>query len=154
MDRFKCPIAVFLILKKENKIYLQLRKNCSFEGMYGAVGGHVDGGETIINAVIREAKEEVGIDVSKSDLILKTICHSNAGGKEYIQFFFVCDKWLGMLENKEKDKCEQRHPSLDAIHHLITGISQINDGLNKLKHLDNLYEEGQGLITKRLLKYF
>ena len=49
---------------------------------------------------------------------------------------------------------EQRHPSLDAIHHLITGISQINDGLNKLKHLDNLYEEGQGLITKRLLKYF
>ena len=49
---------------------------------------------------------------------------------------------------------EQRHPSLDAIHHLITSISQINDGLNKLKHLDNLYEEGQGLITKRLLKYF
>ena len=49
---------------------------------------------------------------------------------------------------------EQRHPSLDAIHHLITGISQINDGLNKLKHLDNLYEEGQNLITKRLLKYF
>ena len=48
---------------------------------------------------------------------------------------------------------EQRHPSLDAIHHLITGISQINDGLNKLKRLDNLYEEGQGLITKRLLKY-
>ena len=48
---------------------------------------------------------------------------------------------------------EQRHPSLDAIHHLITGISQINDGLNKLKHLDNLYEEGQYLITKRLLKY-
>ena len=48
---------------------------------------------------------------------------------------------------------EQRHPSLDAIHHLITGISQINDGLNKLKHLDNLYEEGQGLITKRLLKH-
>jgi hypothetical protein len=49
---------------------------------------------------------------------------------------------------------EQRHPSLDAIHHLITGISQINDGLNKMKHLDMLYEEGQGLITKRLLKYF
>ena len=49
---------------------------------------------------------------------------------------------------------EQRHPSLDAIHHLITGISQINDGIHKLKHLDNLYEEGQGLITKRLLKYF
>ncbi len=49
---------------------------------------------------------------------------------------------------------EQRHPSLDAIHHLITGTSQINDGLNKMKHLDMLYEEGQGLITKRLLKYF
>ena len=107
MERFKCPIAVFLLLKKENKIYLQLRKNCSFAGMYGSIGGHVDGGETIVNAIIREAKEEVGIDISKNALVLKTICHSNVGGKEYIQFFFVCDKWNCILENKEPDKCER-----------------------------------------------
>ena len=64
------------------------------------------------------------------------------------QFLRKNKYYFGMISS------EQRHPSLDAIHHLITGISQINDGLNKLKHLDTLYEEGQCLITKRLLKYF
>ena len=68
---------------------------------------------------------------------------------EFSELFLGKNKYyFGMILS------EQRHPSLDAIHHLITGISQINDGLNKLKHLDNLYEEGQSLITKRLLKYF
>ena len=92
--------------------------------------------------------------------------------KQDAKFLVKCYKYLkklGYIQNQyqfseqflNKNKyyfgmilSEQRHPSLDALHHLITGISQINDGLNKLKHLDNLYEEGQGLITKRLLKYF
>ena len=91
--------------------------------------------------------------------------------KQDAKFFVKCFKYLkklGYIKSQyefseqflRKNKyyfgmilSEQRHPSLDAIHHLITGISQINDGLNKLKHLDNLYEEGQDLITKRLLKY-
>lgn len=106
MERFKCPIGVFLLLKKENKLYLQLRKNCSFEGMYGTIGGHVDGGEKISTAIIREAKEEAGIDIKETDLRLATICHSNAGKKEYLQFFYLCDKWNGVVENKEPDKCE------------------------------------------------
>ena len=92
--------------------------------------------------------------------------------KQDAKFLVKCYKYLkklGYIQNQyqfseqflNKNKyyfgmilSEQRHPSLDAIHHLITGISQINDGLNKMKHLDQLYEEGQGLITKRLLKYF
>ena len=92
--------------------------------------------------------------------------------KQDTKFLVKCYKYLkklGYIQNQyqfseqflNKNKyyfgmilSEQRHPSVDAVHHLITGISQINDGLNKMKHLDQLYEEGQGLITKRLLKYF
>lgn len=48
---------------------------------------------------------------------------------------------------------EQRHPSVDSIHNLIHNISELNDGLTKHLYLDNLYEEGQSLITKRLLRY-
>ena len=50
--------------------------------------------------------------------------------------------------------CEGRHPSVDAIHNLVRHLSQINDGLHKLRYLDDLYEQGQAMITKRLLKYF
>ena len=50
--------------------------------------------------------------------------------------------------------CEHRHPSVDSIHNLIRNISDLNDGLTKRIYLDRLYEEGQSMITKRLLKYF
>lgn len=74
--------------------------------MFGAIGGHLDGQETIVNALIREAKEEAGIDIKQQDLDLMTICHSNAGGKEYLQFFYQCSKWNGEVTNMEPDKCE------------------------------------------------
>ena len=50
--------------------------------------------------------------------------------------------------------CEQRHPSIDSIHNLIRNISLLNDGLVNKMYLDRLYEEGQRMITERLLKYF
>ena len=49
--------------------------------------------------------------------------------------------------------CEQRHPSIDSVHNLIHNISTLNDGFSKRLYLDRLYEEGQSLITKRLLKF-
>ncbi len=49
--------------------------------------------------------------------------------------------------------CEARQPSIDSLHNLIKNISNLNDGFNKLRYLDDLYEEGQNLLTKRLLKY-
>ena len=50
--------------------------------------------------------------------------------------------------------CEQRHPSVDSLHNLIRNISLLNDGLVNKMYLDRLYEEGQRMITERLLKYF
>ncbi len=105
-ERFKIPVGIFIMLRKDNKVLLQLRKNCSFSGYWGFVGGHLDGNEQITTAAIREAKEEVGIDIRSNDLILKTICHSNKGA-EYLQFYFECCKWDGKIENKEPDKCER-----------------------------------------------
>ncbi|MFA6547623.1 MAG: NUDIX domain-containing protein [Candidatus Magasanikbacteria bacterium] len=104
-ERFKIPAAGHLFLIKDGKILLHLRKNSSFENMYGVIGGHLDGGESAMNSIIREAKEEVGINIKYEDLKIATISHSNANNKEYIQFFFFCDKWDGDLQNMELDKC-------------------------------------------------
>ena len=50
--------------------------------------------------------------------------------------------------------CEQRHPSIDSIHNLIRNLSDLNDGLVNRMYLERLYEEGQAMITNRLLRYF
>ena len=141
MERFKCPMGVFLLLQKDGKMYLQLRKNCSFSGMYGAIGGHVDGGETIVNAIIREAKEEVGIDLKEDDLVLGTICHSNAGGKEYMQFFFLTKTWNGVLQNQEPDKCE-RIDAFDIGNLPDNVVPYLKVALDKIRLGQHFFEDG------------
>ena len=102
--RFKVPVGIFVLLRQGTQVLLQLRQNCSFSGCWGFVGGHLDGDKSIISAAIREAKEEVGVDISPDDLVLKTVCHSNKG-EEYLQFYFECRRWSGIPENKEVHKC-------------------------------------------------
>lgn len=106
-QRFKIPVAAHLFLMKDDEVLLMLRKNSSFEGMFGVPSGHLEGRESATSAIIRETREEIGIDIKKEDLKVATISHSNANDREYIQFFFFCDKWDGDLKNMEPDKCER-----------------------------------------------
>ncbi len=134
-ERFKIPVGIFVMLRKDTKVLLQLRKNCSFSGDYGFVGGHLDGAEQIVSAAIREVKEEVGVDVHPHDLVLKTICHSNKG-EEYLQFYFECYKWSGKIENKETNKCEKlewcewENLPFNTCPYLKEAVLKINDGIS------------------------
>ena len=60
-ERHKNIPACYLYLKKNNQILLLRRFNTGFEdGNYFFVSGHLDGGESFTDAMIREAKEEAG----------------------------------------------------------------------------------------------
>jgi len=54
--------AIMVLIKKENQILLG-RSNHFPEGVYSALAGFVDLGESAEDAVIREVREEVGIDI-------------------------------------------------------------------------------------------
>ncbi|ENN96383.1 NUDIX hydrolase [Methanocaldococcus villosus KIN24-T80] len=56
-------IAVDGIVVKDNKILLIKRKNDPFKGYYALPGGFVECGETVENAIIREVREETGLEV-------------------------------------------------------------------------------------------
>ncbi|MGL4539936.1 MAG: NUDIX domain-containing protein [Candidatus Rhabdochlamydia sp.] len=62
-------LNVYLIVKKKNAILLSLRQNTGYyDGSYGLVSGHVEEEESAINALIREAKEEAGIQLFSSQI--------------------------------------------------------------------------------------
>ena len=106
MERFKCPVAVHILLIKNNKLFMQLRKNTtSFAGQYYVLAGHIDGNETLLQTAVREAKEEAGILIQESDLRFATFCHANTNHKEYIQVCFWCEQWEGEPQILEPDKC-------------------------------------------------
>lgn len=61
MERFKLVTAVHLILIEDKKILLQKRYNTGYEdGNYSIVAGHIDGNESVIKAMQREALKNKG----------------------------------------------------------------------------------------------
>jgi len=63
-ERFKLTTAVYLVLRNESKVLLLRRANTGYQdGKYSLVAGHLDGDELGTVAIVREAKEEAGIDL-------------------------------------------------------------------------------------------
>ena len=100
-------VAVHLFLLKEDKILLLRRYNTGFmDGKYSVVAGHVDSGETYVEAMKRVAKEEAGIVIADDDIRPVQVMHRNSD-TERIDYFFVAKKWDGEIRNMEPNKCDE-----------------------------------------------
>lgn len=54
-------ICTLIFLRKENKILLAMKKRGFGSHMYNGVGGKIEAGETIEQALMRETREEIGV---------------------------------------------------------------------------------------------
>ncbi len=62
-------ITVDGILREEDKIVLIERKNEPFKGKHALPGGFVEYGETVEEAIVREVKEETGLECVVKDMV-------------------------------------------------------------------------------------
>jgi len=107
-ERFKVYFAVYLVLENDGKILMAKRSNTGYmDGMYSLVAGHVDGNETVYQAMQRETKEEVNVDILLEDMKVVHVSHrkSNGGEREYIDVYLQASKFSGELKNLEPHKC-------------------------------------------------
>lgn len=75
-QRFKMIASAYLFLVNDGKILLSRRFHTGYEdGNYSVPAGHVEDGETLIECLIREAKEEIGIEIEKKDVSLVHVMH-------------------------------------------------------------------------------
>lgn len=105
--RNSVPITALLILKKDNKILLLRRYNTGYEdGNYCFPGGHLDQGEPIHQALIREANEEIGIRINARDLNLVHVINRKIKNNAYVDFIFECTTWEGNPYIAETNKAD------------------------------------------------
>ncbi|MTJ55878.1 NUDIX domain-containing protein [Anabaena sp. UHCC 0253] len=96
-----------LILIKDNKILLLRRFNTGFgDGNYSVVAGHLQGNETFLESIIREAFEEARIKLNINDLKVAHVMHRKDVEEERIDFYIITQKWEGEPINAEPDKCD------------------------------------------------
>jgi len=105
-EKFYVRLTVALMLENKGKILMIRRKNTGYmDGMYAFVGGHVEEGESLRQAMVREVKEEAGIEVREEDL--EFVCGIRRGThSHYINFFFRAENYFGVPTIMEKEKCD------------------------------------------------
>jgi 8-oxo-dGTP pyrophosphatase MutT (NUDIX family) len=104
--RVKFNATVSFILEQDDKILLFYRTDGYFKnGWWVLPAGHIEENETAIQAVVREAKEELGIDVDVKDVAFVHIVHNLVGENKRMDFYFLIKDFKGELQNLEPSKC-------------------------------------------------
>ncbi len=103
--RTGASLNAYLILRRGDEILFHLRQNTGYgDGMWALVAGHVEDGESATAALIREAREEIGIELNESQLKVVHVMHRKTN-RFNVDVFFDCPVWEGVIENLEPEKC-------------------------------------------------
>jgi len=95
------------LFRKGDEILLSLRKNTGYhDGDYSLPAGHIEEGEYALEAAIREAKEEAGVDIAPQDLKMAHMMYRICADHVRADYFFEVTKWEGEIHNPEPDKCD------------------------------------------------
>jgi len=90
------------------EVLLMLRSGTGYlDEHWSLAAGHVESGESCEQAAVREALEEVGVDIDPTDLEPLTAIHrssSPAAIDQRVDFFFACRRWRGEPAIVEPDK--------------------------------------------------
>jgi 8-oxo-dGTP pyrophosphatase MutT (NUDIX family) len=98
-------LDVFLLFVRDSRLLLALRENTGYaDGLWNVPSGKVEPGEEPLAAAVREAREEVAVDVRCARPA--TVLHTQRPGETpRVGFFFEAESWCGEPVNAEPHKC-------------------------------------------------
>jgi len=96
-----------LIYSRNTKRYLFLLRNAStYSGTWGLVGGRIDAGELITEALFREISEETGANLSKEKIIpIETFTADNLRFVYYTFLISIADEFVPILNHEHRGYC-------------------------------------------------
>jgi ADP-ribose pyrophosphatase YjhB (NUDIX family) len=109
IDDLKAGVAV-IILNEENQVLLQKRSDV---GLWGIPSGHIEIGETVSEAAIREVKEETNLDIRIKKLIgvysdpnSQVFAYPNGKIVHFITTYFLAEITGGKLRCNSSESLE------------------------------------------------
>ena len=104
-------IALLGLINEKNEVLISLRKNrADYNDYWEYPGGKVESGETTDQALAREIKEELDINVSSNCVAPLTFTVTDDGISQTILLLHVCRKWQGRPESLLDQRIEWVRP--------------------------------------------
>jgi 8-oxo-dGTP diphosphatase len=94
-----------MLVNNAGEVLFGQRQNTGYEdGAWHLPSGHLEAGESVVTALIREAQEEIGVIIDAHEVEFCHVMHNSSSGGR-VAFFFTVRRWVGDPENREPDKC-------------------------------------------------
>ena len=98
-----CILTNMCMIYDGDRILVQDRLNSDWPGITFP-GGHVEPGESFVDSVIREVKEETGLDISNVRLCGVKQWTQKDGEYRYIVFFYKTNEFCGDIKSSNEGR--------------------------------------------------
>lgn len=104
-----------LFLRREGEVLLAMKKRGFGEGNWNGVGGKLDPGETVEQALVRETQEEIDVTPTDYEKVAEITFNEFHAGQPVVHFahVFVATAWQG--DPAESEEMAPRWFGLDEI---------------------------------------
>jgi len=139
-------LTTLCLIYKDDEILLQNRIKPDWSG-YTLPGGHVEKDESIVESVIREMREETGLNIYEPKLC--GVKQFPIEGGRYIVFLFKTDKFDGQIRSSAEGKVEwvkrseiSKYRTVDDFEELLSVMER--DDLNEFQYTK---ENGEFIVN-------
>ena len=139
-------LTVLCLIEDGDRILLQNRVKKDWQG-YTLPGGLVEQGESFVDAVVREMKEETGLDIVNPRLVgVKQFPTENG---RYIVLLFKATQWFGNVTSSEEGVMEWVAYSCLSEMKTVSDLEELLKVMNtpELTEFQYLVESGEWIMS-------
>lgn len=105
-------VVAAALVDADGRVLLQRRPpGKPMAGLWEFPGGKIDGGETPEEALVRELREELGIETHRSCLAPAAFASEALGERHLLLLLYVCRKWSGIAEPRHATELRWLRPA-------------------------------------------
>ena len=135
------PMVVMVVIRNSDGKFLMQKRVEAKGGDWGVTGGHPKAGETPIEGIITEVKEELGLDFSNENFILYD---SGCDGKDCYKMYFVNkDIDIKDIKIQKEELTEVRWFSMDELKNMVRTKELNEDQISCFIKVCNFLEENK-----------
>lgn len=135
------PMVVMVAIQNYNGEFLMQKRVQSKGGDWGVTGGHPKAGETPIQGIVTEVKEELGIDISKQEIV--PFCKGCDGKDCYVMYYTRMNLDVNKLDIQKEELTEVRWFSMDKLQEMVKSKELNQDQIDFFLKCQNFLKSKQ-----------